>query len=93
MGELRNTVNKLIAKGFNTSANEYSSKLRRYAIYCGWPTNVAGMLSIVVDGDKFNISYPKDIEDEVFTLEFGTEITPPNPVIRTFMLDMDGGRI
>ena len=61
-----------------------SERLRTHARKAGWPENVAQSLNVRHDGGQFNVGYPKGIEDEVLTLEYGTSEVSPSPAIRQF---------
>jgi hypothetical protein len=34
------------------------------------------------------VKYPKSVDGQVIDLEYGTDATPPNPVIRDFIREM-----
>jgi hypothetical protein len=37
---------------------------------------------------KWSVKYPKSVDGQVIDLEYGTDATPPNPVIRDFIREM-----
>lgn len=69
-----------------TTASKLTSELRGKAISQGWPAEAARGVSVVFSGGAFDIKIASSVDDLVQTLEYGTEDTPPNPVIRSFSL-------
>jgi hypothetical protein len=60
-------------------------ELRQYAQSMGWPDRIALNLHIKQDDGVYTVSFPSDIEEDVNNLEYGTQDTPPIPVISTFL--------
>jgi phosphoribosylformylglycinamidine (FGAM) synthase PurS component len=68
------------------AASNLTAKLRAQALSQGWPSEAAKGVRVVFSGKSFEIKISSSAEDLVQTLEYGTEDTPPNPVIRSFSL-------
>jgi hypothetical protein len=67
---------------------ELTEELRDEATKAGWPTIVVIQLEVVIKDDEFDIDYPAEVSEQIEILEYGTETTPPNPVLRTFMKEL-----
>lgn len=63
---------------------EYTANLRAAATSAGWPVIAVAQLSVVLRNGSYSVNYPDSIREQVELLEYGTETTPPNPVIRNF---------
>jgi hypothetical protein len=73
-----------------TTAKKATSKLRSEAYSNGWPTELSRTLSILHDKEgRFSMDYPQHLESKIFDVEFGTQNTPPNPVMRRFLNRLD----
>jgi hypothetical protein len=64
----------------------YTNKLRNHLSDYGWPSHIVSQISLKHDGKQHKITYPEHLEDQILTLEYGTQDTPPNPAMRTFMM-------
>ena len=73
-------------KSAGYTAKRMTSKLRRDAYHSGWPTEVSRLLTVRHDGgDNFYVDYPKQLENNVLNLEYGTQDNPPNAAMLRFM--------
>lgn len=63
---------------------EYTADIRAAATSAGWPVIVVTQLSVILRKGRYSVDYPDSIREQVELLEYGTETTPPNPVIRNF---------
>lgn len=67
---------------------DLTSQLQDEAAKAGWPIAIVTQLGVrVLDGD-LDIDIPATIKEQVEILEYGTETTPPNPVLRNFMMSL-----
>lgn len=69
----------------NNVESNYTKELRTAATAANWPVIVTTQLEVVMVKGKLTVEYPDSIREEVELLEFGTQVTPPNPVIRNFI--------
>jgi hypothetical protein len=66
-------------------AREHTTNLRYEAHTSGWPAHLTSSLHVRVTPEgHYMIRYPKDLEHDILTLEYGTEDTPPSPVMRNY---------
>ena len=59
-------------------------EVRAAAIKAGWPKEVAKVLSVKVEDDAIDVTYPDKYADQIGDLEYGTRTTGPKPVFRMF---------
>lgn len=90
-----NSVSKVLvdsyARAAVKTAGTLTTNIRSLARQAGWPTSVALQLEVKNHSDgKWYVGYPKGIEKQVLDLEYGTQNTSPNPVIRDFIRTLDG---
>lgn len=69
---------------------QLSAELQQYARAAGWPADVCDQLSIRQEDGEYIASFPTIIGGRVNDLEYGTQDTPPNPVIRSFLTTQIG---
>lgn len=69
----------------DTREDKYTKILRAWAIAAGWPVMVSVQLSVVMQKGRYIVDYPTSVQEQVLTLETGTQTVPPNPVIRNFL--------
>jgi len=82
--------NSLINKAEEHITEAYSQRLKDHALDYDWPVDLVKNLKIVHNNGEHQISYPQDLEDEILTLEYGTQSVPPSPALRTFSLGIEG---
>ena len=63
--------------------------LRSFALSAGWPVDVVDALEISYDGGILHIICPDDVAEAVEDLEYGTETSSPNAVLRPFIIRAD----
>ena len=90
-----NSVSKVLvdsyARAAVKTAGTLTANLSSLARQAGWPTSIALQLKVENHSDgKWYVGYPKAIENQVLDLEYGTQNTSPNPVIRDFVRGLDG---
>lgn len=82
-------VTQLIADILNYEAEGleagYTEQLQAAATAAEWPIIVVTQLSIGIRDGRWAIDYPDSIREQVELLEYGTQVTPPNPVLRDFL--------
>lgn len=73
--------------------------LRSFAMSAGWPIDVVDALDIAYDRGILHVTCPDDIADAVEDLEYGSETSSPNAVLRPFadradkyLADVVGGK-
>ena len=86
MASFKKTLNSIIIAAEKQVVKEYTKNLRSHASSYGWPEEIANNLMVSHDGKSHSISYPKNLEEAVLTLEYGTQDAPPAPALRTFVL-------
>lgn len=74
-----------IAQGQHKTAKKLTAQLRRTAYEYGWPTHAARSLTVVPRGKHFGVEYPDHHATTIENLEYGTQDTPPSPVLRKFL--------
>lgn len=85
MNLLTNILSSLLDVELLNHTEELTQELREEATKANWPTIVVTQLSVVIKDDEFDIEIPPSIREQVEILEYGTETTPPSPVLRNFM--------
>lgn len=71
------TLNKL--KG------AFTHSIKQDALRAGWPEDVVKSLKVIVDGDTIKVSYPDKYAKIIEDLEYGTENSSPQPILRSFL--------
>lgn len=89
MNILTEVLSSLLDVELLNKTAELTEELRDEATKAGWPTIVVIQLEVQIKDDEFEVYYPSEVSEQVEILEYGTETTPPNPVIRTFMKDLN----
>lgn len=82
-------ITELLSQAHDKAAAQATVGLRKHALAHGWPTHLAQRLSVSHEDGRVAIAYPDHLADEILDLEYGTEDTPPSPVLRTFNNRMD----
>jgi len=68
-----------------TRAKKHTTDMRYDAHSSGWPAHLVAALHVRVTAEgHYRVQYPKNLEHEILTLEYGTEDTPPSPVMRNY---------
>ena len=86
MASIASVFSKAIRRAEKAATPAYTDKLRAHAASYGWPNHIVSNLSMGHDGENHQITYPEHLENDVLTLEYGTQSTPPSPALRTFMV-------
>lgn len=76
---------KTLTQGQQHSAKKLTAQLRRKAYESGWPTHASRHLKVVPTVDSYTVSYPTKHGSNIEDAEYGTQSTPPNPVVRQFL--------
>jgi hypothetical protein len=63
--------------------------LRSFALSAGWPIDAVDALDISYDGGILHIVCSDDMAEVVEDLEYGTETSSPNAVLRPFTIRAD----
>lgn len=72
-------------KALLDAAKRLTPEFRSTALLSGWPYDIVSQITIEErDGDLF-VQYPDEIASRVEDLEYGTQKSAPNAVIRVFM--------
>lgn len=85
MAHLSKFISKNLAQGQQKAANKLTAQLRRKAYESGWPTSASRHLTVFPHDTSYAVKYPASHADHIENAEYGTESTPPNPVVRQFM--------
>jgi hypothetical protein len=86
VASLKSVFSKSIRKAEQAATAGYTAKLRSHVKDYGWPDHLVNAISISHDGSNHKITYPKHLENQILTLEYGTQDTPASPAFRTFMM-------
>jgi len=86
MASISSVFNLAIKRAEKAATVGYTAKLREHAATYGWPEHIVSKLSMGHDGENHHITYPEHLEDQIMTLEYGTQETPASPALRTFMI-------
>lgn len=85
MARLSNFISKNLVQGQQKAARKLTAQLRRKAYESGWPTSASRHLTVFPQDTSYAVKYPSNHARAVEDAEYGTESTPPNPVVRQFM--------
>ena len=77
-----------LKQGHQHSANKLTAQLRRTAFQAGWSSAATRSLKVIPDGKQYKVSYADQFSSEVEAAEYGTDSTPPNPVVRQFLTNL-----
>lgn len=81
-----NDLREVIHQIGDQLSKKATANLRSQAYDSGWPTELSRKLTVTHLGEgQFKVTYPEDLEDQILDQEAGTQDSPANPVIRTFM--------
>jgi hypothetical protein len=83
--KIHNFIVKSLEQGQQHSSKKLTAQLRRKAYESGWPTDASRHLKVVSMDSKYSVSYPKKHAASIEDAEYGTQSTPPNPVVRQFI--------
>lgn len=86
---LTDIVSSLLDVEIVNRTSDLTNQLQEEATKAGWPTVVVMQLSIEVINGELDVQIPASIRETVEILEYGTETTPPNPVIRNFLKSLN----
>ena len=84
----KSVLNRIVRKAEEQATEAYTEKLRSHALTYGWPQNLVSQMRMDYANGYHSIKYPQTIEEQILTLEYGTQNVPPMPAMRTFMLGM-----
>lgn len=85
MALLSKFISKHIVQGQHKAAKKLTAQLRRNAYESGWPTSASRHLTVFPKDTGYAVKYPNSHANAIEDAEYGTESTPPNPVVRQFM--------
>lgn len=85
MASLEHFIVKTISQGQQKTAKQLTAKLRRSAYDAGWPSHAGRHLTVVPENKGFGVTYPKQHAQRIENMEYGTQDTPPSPVVRQFL--------
>ncbi len=89
MASVEHFLVKTVAQGQQKAAKKLTAKLRRSAYDSGWPTHAGRHLKVLPEIGGYSVTYPKKHADRIERLEYGTQDTPPSPVVRNFLSGID----
>lgn len=80
---------KTVGQGQQKAAKKLTAKLRRAAYDSGWPSHAGRHLKVLPEVGGYSVTYPKQHADHIEALEYGTQDTPPSPLVRNFLSSID----
>jgi len=84
----KKVLGNFLNRGRKQATKEYTNYLRKYAnTGWGWPEGLTSRLNMYPIDDSHIITYPRELSDQIRTLEYGTDSIQASPVLRTFMID------
>ena len=83
--KIHNFIVKSLEQGQQKTSKKLTSQLRRKAYESGWPTHASRHLKVISEDSAYKVTYPSSHAQAVEDAEYGTQATPPNPVVRQFM--------
>ena len=88
-----NPVTKVLidsyARAAVKTAGTLTANLRALAIQAGWPTSIAMQLEVRTADAEWYPWWPKAIDKQVKDIEYGTQNTDKNPVVRDFFRSLN----
>ena len=92
--DLTSTIESLLSNDIADYSVKYTKELRAASTAAGWPVLVVSQLEVTLDNGLWTVIPPSSIKEEVTNLEEGIPgLTPPNPVIRTYMKTLENKRV
>jgi len=85
---IKSYLNAAVADTERKAEDIYTQTLRSHVSMYNWPENIVSQLSVTYGASGHQVTYPKSIEDQVLTLEYGTQTSQPSPAIRNFHFRM-----
>lgn len=79
------TYETVISKAAKKAAQELTPLLKLKATLAGWPSYIINEISIDEEDDVLFVDYPDHYARQIEDLEYGTQKTAPNAVLRTFL--------
>ena len=74
-----------IKKAADKAASEFTPLLKDTAIKAGWPPYIVNEMVVKEEDGELYIDYPNDLTNRINDLEYGTENSAPNAVLRLFL--------
>ncbi len=81
---LSQTAKGVFEHGRKSTAAHLTRTLRQRAHEAGWPSHVYGGITVHANEDGFRVHLADHIEEHAMDLEYGTQQSPPNAVLRRF---------
>jgi hypothetical protein len=78
---LRNSINE----GARLDSAATTKALHDWCLSYGWPAEVVNNLSVINDGGTYTIYYPPYLTSKINDLEYGTQTSAPQYVLRGFL--------
>jgi len=75
-------LDEAIDTALSLAVQELTEVLQSSAHDKGWTDKLSKSINIGYSGNVMELNVPSDLEGEVFDEEYGTETTPPKPVLR-----------
>jgi hypothetical protein len=85
MRKLDHVLNRYANAYAERSATYHTTTLKNNALAAGWPEDMVKHLKVVSENGAFSVRYPEEHNQSMLTLEYGTDVIPPSPVIRNFL--------
>jgi hypothetical protein len=76
---------KIIKKAADKAASEFTPILKDTAIKAGWPPYIVNEMVVKEEDGELYIDYPLELTDKINDIEYGTQNSAPNSVLRLFL--------
>jgi hypothetical protein len=77
-------IASIVSQQLSSRVEDLTAALQADAKSAKWPDEVIQALSIEVDENGVNVSYPEQLDKQIDDLEYGNSGIPPRPVLRLF---------
>ena len=88
MASAKSILKGVVRKAEKQATEAYTDRFRSHVLTYGWPEDVVSQMRIDYKDYGHTIVYPQSLEEQILTLEYGTQDIPNSPAIRTFMLGL-----
>ena len=76
---------KIIKKAADKAASEFTPLLKDTAIKAGWPPYIVNEMVVKEEDGELYIDYPPELTNKINDIEYGTQNSAPNSVLRVFL--------
>ena len=79
-------LKSVLSKAEDHLTEAYTQRLKNHVADYNWPADLVDKIKIAYNNGAHQIAYPKELEDQILTIEYGTPSVPPSPALRTFSI-------